>query len=85
VLAAEPITSIDSTAIDELVAVDDYLARAGVNFVIAEMKDPVKDRLARHGLADRFGPERFAPTVGSAVDTILGHQRDDIGNPSDRN
>ena len=85
VLAAEPITSIDSTAIDELVAVDDYLALAGVDFVIAEMKDPVKDRLVRHGLADRFGPERFAPTVGSAVDTILGHQRDDIGNPSDRN
>jgi len=85
VLAAEPITSIDSTAIDELVAVDDYLARAGVHLVIAEMKDPVKDRLARHGLAERFGPERFAPTVGSAVDTILGHQRDDIGNPSDRN
>jgi len=49
------------------------------------MKDPVKDRLARHGLADRFGPERFAPTVGSAVDAILGRERDDIGNPSDRN
>lgn len=84
VLAAEPITSIDSTAIDELVGVDDYLAQAGIEFVIAEMKDPVRDRLARHGLADRFGPERFAPTVGAAVDTILGHQRDDIGNPSDR-
>lgn len=85
VLAAEPITSIDSTAIDELVAVDDYLAHAGVEFVIAEMKGPVRDRLVRHGLAGRFGPERFAPTVGAAVDTILGHQRDDIGNPSDRN
>jgi len=85
VLAAEPITSIDSTAIDELIAVDDYLAQAGIDFVIAEMKDPVRDRLARHGLGDRFGPERFAPTVGAAVDTILGHERDDIGNPSDRN
>ena len=84
VLAAEPITSIDSTAIDELIAVDDYLAHADIEFVIAEMKGPVRDRLVRHGLADRFGPERFAPTVGAAVDTILGHQRDDIGNPSDR-
>jgi high affinity sulfate transporter 1 len=85
VLAAEPITSIDSTAIDELVAVDDYLEHSGIDLVIAEMKGPVRDRLVRHGLADRFGPERFEPTVGAAVDTILGHQRDDIGNPSDRN
>ena len=85
VLAAEPITSIDSTAIDELVAVDDYLSQSGIDLVIAEMKDPVKDRLVRYGLTERFGPERFAPTVGAAVDTILGHQRDDIGRPSDRN
>jgi high affinity sulfate transporter 1 len=84
VLAAEPITSIDSTAIDELVALDDHLTAAGVEFVIAEMKDPVRDELARHGLTDRFGPERFAPTVGAAVDRILGHERDDIGTPSDR-
>jgi len=84
VLAAEPITSIDSTAIDELVALDDHLAAVGIEFVIAEMKDPVRDELARHGLSDRFGPERFAPTVGAAVDRILGHERDDIGTPSDR-
>jgi hypothetical protein len=48
------------------------------------MKDPVRDELGRHGLDERFGPERFAPTVGAAVDMILGHQRDDIGTPSDR-
>jgi len=85
VLAAEPITSIDSTAIDELIAVDDYLTQAGIDLIFAELKDPVRDRLVRHGLADRFGPHRFAPTVGAAVDTILGHERDDIGDPSDRN
>ena len=85
VLAAEPITSIDSTAIDELIAVDDYLTQAGIEFVIAELKDPVRDSLTRHGLAERFGPQRFAPTVGAAVDTILGYERDDIGDPSDRN
>jgi MFS superfamily sulfate permease-like transporter len=84
VLAAEPITSIDSTAIDELVELDDHLTAAGIEFVIAEMKDPVRDELGRHGLDERFGPERFAPTVGAAVDRILGHERDDIGRPSDR-
>jgi high affinity sulfate transporter 1 len=84
VLAAEPITSIDSTAIDELVELDDHLARSGIRLVIAEMKGPVRDDLARYGLSDRFGPDRFAPTVGAAVDAILGYERDDIGEPSDR-
>ena len=84
ILAAEAITSIDSTAIDELVALDDHLARAEINFVIAEMKGPVRDELARSGLSERFGPDRFAPTVGAAVDAIVGHERDDIGSPSDR-
>ncbi|MDG1785065.1 MAG: SulP family inorganic anion transporter, partial [Ilumatobacter sp.] len=84
ILAAEPITDIDSTAVDDLVELDDFLANAGITFLIAEMKGPVKDRLARYGLDRRFGPERFAPTVGAAVDAVLGHERDDIGEPSDR-
>jgi high affinity sulfate transporter 1 len=84
ILAAEPITTIDSTAIDELIELDDFLAAAGIRFVIAEMKGPVKDRLERYGLGDRFGPDRFAPTVGAAVDAVLGFERDDIGEPSDR-
>jgi MFS superfamily sulfate permease-like transporter len=84
VLAAEPITSVDSTAVEELVRLDDSLAKSGIQLVIAEMKGPVKDDLERRGLGDRFGPERFAPTVGAAVDRILGHERDDIGHPSDR-
>jgi high affinity sulfate transporter 1 len=84
VLAAEPITSIDSTAIDELVELDEHLTRSGIELVFAELKGPVRDDLARYGLSDRFGPDRFAPTVGAAVDAILGYERDDIGDPSDR-
>lgn len=84
VLAAEPITGLDSTAVDELVRLDDSLARDGIELIIAELKGPVKDDLRRRGLGDRFGPERFAPTVGAAVDRILGHERRDIGRPSDR-
>ncbi len=84
ILAAEPITSVDSTAVDELVRLDDALARAGIELVIAEMKGPVKDDLERRGLGGRFGPERFAPTVGAAVDRITGVERRDIGRPSDR-
>ena len=84
ILAAEPITSVDSTAVDELVQLDDVLARSGIELVIAEMKGPVKDDLGRRGLGARFGPERFAPTVGAAVDRITGSERGDIGRPSDR-
>lgn len=84
ILAAEPITSVDSTAVDELVRLDDELSQAGIELVIAEMKGPVKDDLERRGLGDRFGRERFAPTVGAAVDRIIGSERDDIGSPSDR-
>ena len=78
ILAAEPITGIDTTAIDELVELDDYLASRDIRLVIAEMKDPVVDVLREYGLRDRFAPDRFAPTVGAAVDDVTGTLRGDI-------
>ena len=78
ILAAEPITDIDTTAIDELVELDDYLASHDIELVIAEMKDPVIDVLREYGLRGRFPPERFAPTVGAAVDDVTGTLRGDI-------
>lgn len=50
---------------------DDELRRRGVTLVFAEMKGPVKDRLARYGLGDRFGPERFHSTIGTAVSSFV--------------
>lgn len=79
VLAAEPITDIDTTAVDELVELDDFLQSCGITMMIAEMKGPVKDQLRRYHLGDRFGPERFMPTVGAAVDAITGELRGDLG------
>ena len=35
----------------------------------AELKDPVKDKLKRFGLYDRFGDDAFFPTVDTAVET----------------
>lgn len=70
ILAAEPITDIDTTAADELIELDDWLTARGIRLVIAEMKGPVKDKLHRFGLHKRFGPKNFAPTVGAAVDEI---------------
>lgn len=78
ILAAEPITDIDTTAADELVELDDYLRARGIRLIIAEMKSPVVDTLDRYGLGDRFPPDRFAPTVGAAVDEVTGTLRGDI-------
>ncbi|MBD1591639.1 SulP family inorganic anion transporter [Arthrobacter sp. S1_S22] len=67
VLAAEPVTGIDTTALDELVQLDEWLERHGVDLVFAELKGPVKDRLLQYGMDARFSPEHFYPTVSEAV------------------
>lgn len=78
ILAAEPITDIDSTAVDALVELDDFLHANGITLVLAELKDPVLDVLRRHGVAERFEPDRLAPTVGAAVDEFTGRLRGDL-------
>ncbi|MET0932290.1 MAG: sodium-independent anion transporter, partial [Mycetocola sp.] len=83
VLAAEPITDLDTTAAEELVDLDDWLASRGITLVFAELKGPVKDTLERYGLNDRFTDERFAPTVGAAVDAITGDLRHNIQDTPD--
>ncbi|PHV65527.1 sodium-independent anion transporter [Williamsia muralis] len=72
IVAAEPVTGIDTTAVDELIDLDTYLASRGIRLVFAEMKGPMKDRLIRFGLGDRFGPDRFQPTIEAAVDAFRG-------------
>jgi high affinity sulfate transporter 1 len=67
VVAAEPITDLDTTAADALKDLDGELAAQGIDLRFAEMKDPVKDRLKRYALLERFGDDHFYPTVGAAV------------------
>jgi MFS superfamily sulfate permease-like transporter len=71
VLASEPVTSVDVTAADMLAELDDELHRAGIQLVFAEMKDPVKDKLRRFGIFDRFGEQYFFPTLGQAVNAFI--------------
>jgi high affinity sulfate transporter 1 len=73
VVAAEPMTDVDSTAEAVLSEFLDELAALGVELAFAEMKDPVKDRLRRSGLMDRIGQDRFFPTMGVAVAAYLAH------------
>jgi high affinity sulfate transporter 1 len=67
VVAAEPITDLDTTAADVLKELDGELAAQGIDLRFAEMKDPVKDRLKRYALFERFGDDHFYPTIGAAV------------------
>ena len=83
ILAAEPITDIDTTAADELIELDDYLIAHDIRLIIAEMKSPVLDVMRSYGLTDRFTPDRFAATVGAAVDEITGTLRTDLEAPQD--
>jgi len=70
VVAAEPVTSVDITAADALVELDEELRKAGIDLCFAELKDPVKDKLRRFGLLERFGEGFLFPTVEAAVDLV---------------
>jgi MFS superfamily sulfate permease-like transporter len=71
VVAAEPVTDLDTTAADVLWELEGELAAEGVDLRFAEVKDPVKDRLKRYGLFERFGDDHFSATVGEAVSAYV--------------
>ncbi|QDQ95589.1 SulP family inorganic anion transporter [Rhodococcus sp. WB9] len=82
IVAAEPITGLDTTAVDELVDLDTYLEGKQIRLAFAEMKGPIKDRLIRFGVGDRFDATHFYPTIDAAVAAF--HSRaDHTADPTD--
>jgi MFS superfamily sulfate permease-like transporter len=69
VVAAEPITDVDTTAADVLFDLDRLLDDRGQSLVFAELKDPVRRKIERYGLAREIEPQHFFPTVEAAVET----------------
>ncbi|MEV7507199.1 sulfate permease [Streptomyces sp. NPDC091201] len=67
VVAAEPMTDVDTTAADVLEELDEELNAAGVHLVFAELKDPVRRKIERYGLTRTIDARHFFPTVESAV------------------
>jgi high affinity sulfate transporter 1 len=67
VVAAEPITDVDTTAADMLEDLDEALNAQGISLVFAEMKDPVREKIERYELTRAIDPAHFFPTVGAAV------------------
>jgi high affinity sulfate transporter 1 len=71
VIAAEPITDVDTTAIDPLGRLVDDLADQGVEFGFAELKHPVREHLEDYGFIEKLGQDRLYPTLGSAVHAFV--------------
>ncbi|MER7731408.1 sulfate permease [Streptomyces erythrochromogenes] len=67
VVAAEPMTDVDTTAADVLEDLDEALNADGVHLVFAELKDPVRRKIERYELTRTIDPRHFFPTVGAAV------------------
>jgi high affinity sulfate transporter 1 len=70
VIAAEPVTDVDTTASDVLEDLDEELNAQGISLVFAELKDPVRTKIERYGLTRTIDPHHFFPTIGAAVDAF---------------
>jgi high affinity sulfate transporter 1 len=73
VIAAEPVTDVDTTAADVLEDLDQTLNATGISLVFAELKDPVRRKIERYGLTRTINPHHFFPTIESAI-TAFRHQ-----------
>lgn len=67
VVAAEPMTDVDTTASDVLEDLDEELNREGISLVFAELKDPVRRKIMRYGITRTINPHHFYPTIEAAV------------------
>jgi high affinity sulfate transporter 1 len=71
VIAAEPITDIDTTAAAALDELIEELEGRRITLAFAELKDPVRERLRRYGALERIPDAHIYPTVGTAVSGYL--------------
>lgn len=71
IVAAEPITDVDTTAADMLGQLDNWLTERRVLLVFAEMKDPVRAKVERYELGRTLDSERFYPTLDDAVTRFI--------------
>ena len=70
VIAAEPITDVDTTAADMLFELDEEVNAGGTSLVFAELKDPVRAKLERYKLIGRLDPDHFFRTLDGAIEAF---------------
>jgi MFS superfamily sulfate permease-like transporter len=66
-IAAEPVTDVDTTASDVLTELDEALNAQGISLVFAELKDPVRRKIERYGLTRTIEAHHFFPTIAAAI------------------
>ena len=71
-LNAEAIVEIDLTAADALGELHDELARHGIVFALARVKQDLRAQLERIGLITHIGPERLYATLPVALAAFAG-------------
>jgi high affinity sulfate transporter 1 len=71
VIAAEPVTDVDTTAADMLQELDTWMNERGVSLVFAELKDPVRTKIERYELTRTIDPAHFFPTLDDAIAAYL--------------
>ncbi len=81
VVAAEPITDVDTTAADMLEDLDEALNRMGISLVFAEIKHLVRAKIERYRLTRTIDPTHFFPTIESAVAAFSGSELAADGRP----
>ncbi|BCW65996.1 transporter [Arthrobacter sp. NicSoilB4] len=67
VIAAEPITDVDTTASDVLLELDEELNAQGTSLVFAELKHGVRTKIERYELTRQIDPRHFYRTIDAAV------------------
>jgi high affinity sulfate transporter 1 len=66
-IAAEPVTDVDTTAADVLTNLDETLNAQGISLVFAELKDRVREKVERYGLTRTIDSRHFYPTIEAAI------------------
>ncbi|NND07056.1 MAG: solute carrier family 26 protein [Saprospiraceae bacterium] len=68
ILDAQSINHVDSSAMHVLEDILEELEKQSVQMLFADVKGPVRDAMAKYGLTDQIGRDRFFMDVQSAVD-----------------
>jgi high affinity sulfate transporter 1 len=71
-IAAEPITDLDTTAADTLRDLDLELNAQGIHLAFAELQEPVQEQLIKLGLQQTIDARHFYPTLDAALEAVSG-------------
>jgi hypothetical protein len=84
VVAAEPITDVDTRAADMLDDLEEASTPKAISLVFADMKDPVREKIERYELTPDHRPRALLPHRESCRGRVPGPVRADWAPPPRR-